>query len=149
MADHLRKTIRDEFVAALTGLVTTGPRVFPSRTMPMDNDTLPGLIVYTGSEEIDIEALTRVARVQERTLNVIVEGHDKLAAGLDDSLDQIIAEVEAAILVAGAIPAASTIDLVAIDEPDIDGGLELPVGRVKMTFRAQYLTADGSPTTAI
>jgi len=148
MAAHRRKVIRDDFVSALTGLTTTGSRVYKSRVMPMDDDTLPGLIVYTGAEEIDIEEDSRVARIQERALNIIVEAYDKLPAGLDDNLDKMIGEVETAVF-SGAIDTVSTIDLIAIDEPDIDAGLEQPVGRVKMTFRVQYLTADGAPTTAI
>jgi hypothetical protein len=149
MSSHRRKEIRDDFVTALTGLAISGTNVFASRVMPMDDDTIPGLTVYTGAEEIDGEGGSRFARVQERALEIHVEAYDKLASGVDDSLDAMIAEVEAAILVVGNIPSASNVDLVSIDEPDIDDGLEKPVGKVKMTFRVQYLTADGDPTTAI
>ena len=47
---HLRKQIRDNVVTALTGLSTTGSRVYASRVYP----NLPGLCVYTKSESVEI-----------------------------------------------------------------------------------------------
>jgi len=149
MADHRRKVIRAAIVAKLTGLTTTGSRVYASRVMPMDDVGLPGLIVYAGAEEIDVDTDSRVSRVQERALYIIVEAYDKISTGLDDKLDLILSEIETALLAPGAISSASNIDLVEIDEPEIDAGLEKPVGKMRMTFRVQYLTADGDPTTAI
>jgi hypothetical protein len=43
---HLRKQIRDNVVTALTGLSTTGSRVYGSRVYPMAAANLPGLCVY-------------------------------------------------------------------------------------------------------
>lgn len=42
----LRKQIRDNVVTTLTGLSTTGSRVYASRVYPMAAANLPGLCVY-------------------------------------------------------------------------------------------------------
>ena len=49
---HVRKQIRDAVVTALTGLSTTGSRVYKSRIYPLETGKLPGLAIYTKSEEI-------------------------------------------------------------------------------------------------
>lgn len=144
---HIRQQIRDEIATVLTGLTTTGANVFVTRVMPMTDDTIPGLKINTGNEEINTEDSQRVARVQERMLDVIVEGFDKLADGVDDQLDDIAAEVETAIFGA-TLTKCSFINLATI-ETSVEQGAELPVGKITMTFRAHYLTADGAPSTLI
>jgi hypothetical protein len=144
---HVREQIRDEIATLITGLTTTGARVYMTRVMPMDDSALPGLTISTGPEEISTEAGQRISRVQERMLDVIISGFDKLSAGVDDQLDDIAAEVETAIFGA-TLTKCSYIDLANI-ETSVEAGAELPVGRITMTFRAHYLTADGAPSTLI
>jgi hypothetical protein len=144
---HVRQLIREEIATAITGLTTTGANVFQTRVMPMNDAVLPGLAIYTGSEEINTDDEQRVARVQERILEVIVEGYDKLATGVDDQLDDIAHEVETAIFGA-TLTKCSHVDLSSI-ETSVESGAELPVGKITMTFRAHYLTADGAPSTLI
>ena len=43
MADHLHKQIRDALVTKLTGLTTSGARVYANRLYPLDSANLPGL----------------------------------------------------------------------------------------------------------
>ena len=140
---HARKTIRDGIVAAVTGLVTTGTRVYPSRVFPFSDENLPGLLVYAGAEEIDEEE-GKIAKIQFRYQEIVVEGYDKLIAGLDDKLDDIASEVETAVFAAGF----DTIDLISTDS-DIEDGLEQPVGKVTITFMVRYLTDEGAPGTVI
>lgn len=140
---HARETIRDAVVTAVTGLTTTGTRVYPSRVYPFDDDNLPGLLVFTSYEEIDEEE-GKLAQLQFRNQTVIVEGYDKLSAGLDDKLDDIAEEVETAMFAVGF----NTIDLLST-ETDFEDGIEQPVGKITLTFRLQYLTAEGAPGTAL
>jgi len=43
MADHLHKQIRAALVTKLTGLATSGARVYANRLYPLDSANLPGL----------------------------------------------------------------------------------------------------------
>ncbi len=100
---HLRKQIRDNVVTALTGLSTTGSRVYASRVYPMAAAKLPGLCVYAKSEEVETTTTTR-PRTQLRTLTLSVEGFAVATSGLDNTLDAISLEVEEApvLIIAGA-----------------------------------------------
>jgi len=90
---HLRKQIRDNVVTALTGLSTTGSRVYASRVYPMAAANLPGLCVYSKSEEVETTTITR-PRTQVRTLTLSVEGFVVATSGLDNILDAISLDVE-------------------------------------------------------
>jgi len=143
---HARQQIRDAVVAALTGLETTWYTVFASRIWPLEDGTIPGLIVYTSTEEID-EEQGKIAKIQHRDLTITIKGRDKLSAGLDDQLDTMAAEIEAAIHAAD-LGRVYALDLLST-EMNIADGLEQPVGELTMIYRVQYLTDEGTPTVAI
>lgn len=143
---HARQTIRDAFVAAVTGLSITGSRVYKARIMPLDDDCLPGLLVKPPFESIT-ENDEVMGTVQERALQIDVSGYDKLTAGLDDQLDDIAAEIETAVF-AATLPNVYGLDLIET-ETDIVDGAEQPVGEITLSFRVQYLTEAGSPGTAL
>ena len=100
---HLRKQIRDNVVTALTGLSTTGSRVYASRVYPMAAANLPGLCVYAKSEEVETTTITR-PRTQLRTLTLSVEGFAVATSGLDNTLDAISLEVEEALVWLQRVP---------------------------------------------
>ena len=140
---HARTAIRDSVVAKVSGLSTTGGRVYPSRTFPLSDENIPGLIVYTDFEGID-ETEGKISKLQFRNLQIVVEGYAKLIAGLDDQLDTIAEEVEEA-LFDGSI---AVFDLIST-EHNIAEGAEQPVGKITMTFSVQYRTEEGIPGIAI
>lgn len=145
---HVRKTIRDAVVTALTGLTTTGAHVFPGRNYPLESTDLPGLVVYSDEEEVNIGSLG-VARTQDRDMSVMIEAHFKDTASLDDKGDTILAEVETALGAAGVnLGGAKYIQLSHI-EFERDGESEQPGARMRMTFKANYYTALGAPTVAL
>ena len=49
---HVRTSIRTAIASRLTGLTTTGSRVYPSRIQPLADANLPCLRVYLDEEEI-------------------------------------------------------------------------------------------------
>lgn len=93
---HIRKQIRDALVTALTGLTTTGSRVYRSRVYPLESAKLPGLCIYTKSEEVINSTLTR-PRTQTRQLEAAVEAYLMANTNFDDTLDTMAVEVEEAI----------------------------------------------------
>lgn len=93
---HVRKQIRDNIVTTLTGLSTTGSNVFRSRVYPIAESKLPGILIFTDSEEVEFGTIGS-DRSQIRSLTISIQGYVKSATNYDDTLDQICVEVEEAL----------------------------------------------------
>jgi hypothetical protein len=148
MAVHRRQAAREAIGTALTGLTTTGSRVFMSRVYPLETTDLPGLLIYTGGETITVSTIHGPA-VLERTLAVRVVGVAKAVADLDDTLDQIVKEVEIAIAGMSIAGIASGIALTGIDEPELSGSADQPTGQVTLNFDVSYFTTQNAPDVAL
>lgn len=148
MAAHLRKQIREAVATAVTGLSTTGANVFQSRVYALERDELPGLRIYPGSETI-VPTTIHSPMMQERTLQIRVEAIAQALVDLDDELDQIVKEVEIAIAGMSVAGIATSIALVDIQEPELTGEGEQPLGRTTLTFEVRYFTADNAPDVAL
>lgn len=135
---HARQTIREAAATLLTGLTTTGSRVFQSRMAPQES--LPCLLITTNDEEI---VPGTIGNLVERHLDLVIAAVAKATSNVDDTLDTIAAEVETAM-------ASFTYrnELTRL-EFDFDESLEKPAGRLSLTYRVIYLTAAGSPGTPI
>lgn len=147
MADHVRKQIRDAAVAALTGLATSGDRVFENRTHELQENEVPGLRIYTNNEASRILSLG-IGRRRERGLELVVECCSKKADGFDDELDAMIKEVELAIDANQGMGGAKSIEPRSI-EIDMDGEADQDIGVARMTFDVLYYTALGEPDVAL
>jgi hypothetical protein len=141
---HLRQQIRDDMVAAVTGLPTTGANVFRSRVYPMAATNLPGLTVYTTSEQSS--AITMgFPRTQERRLEVVVEAYVRAVANFDDAADEIVAEVEIAVnadLSRGGIAKDTQLTGVRMQ---MAADAEQPTCVAIMTFEVKYITKEDNP----
>ena len=148
MADHVRRQIRVAAVAALTGLSTTGARVYASRVYPLQDADLPALRIYTQEEAVQLASLG-VSRRRERTLDLVVEACAKAVSGLDDTLDQIQKEVEIALDAnQGLGGLCKYVELKGVADA-LEGEAEKPVGVKRMVFEVLYYTALGAPDTAL
>jgi hypothetical protein len=142
---HVRKQIRAAAVTVLTGLATTGSRVYPSVVYPMQDAQLPGLRIDTGAESIAMAAPSGgVARTHERTLNLIVQGCVKQNTTYNDVIDAIAEEVEKAIANNQSLGGAKYVQLKSI-EVALSGDGEHPVAVSTMTFEVFYYTAMNAP----
>lgn len=147
MANHLRQQIREAVATKLSGLTTTGARVYQSRLHPLGDSNLPCLLVNTDSEEIATLTL-QPHPVMERDLTLAVRCVAKAGSNLDDTLDTMLKEVETALgtvtdptyggIVKSMVPTGIDIEM--------DDALEKPVGIATINYRVTYYTADGSPT---
>ena len=145
MANHLRRQIREAVATLLTGLTTTGSRVYQSRVANLKESQLPGLVILTNDEKVE---QADIGGLQERTLSIEVIGKAKAVADVDDTLDGIAKEVEIAI---NASNAANTlnglvkgiqlngIDVAISDETD------RKVGEIRMSFTALYFNQAATP----
>jgi hypothetical protein len=145
---HAREQIRDAAVTALTGLTTTGTRVYRSRIYPLAQAKLPGLAIYTKSESTDYATQAR-PRTLIRTLSVAVEAYVSANTDFDETIDDIASEVEAAMytnLTLGGLAKDSKISGIEID---FSGDGENPVAVATLTIDITYVTTEGSPNTAV
>lgn len=141
---HVRKQIRDAIVTAITGLATTGARVYKTRIYPLEQGKLPGICVYTKSEDIAPVTLTKPRTVQ-RTLEVMLEAYS--LAG-DDGLDQICVEVEEAIYANSALRALVKDVYFTGFEADFSGDGEKPVATGRLTVACEYMTIENDVETS-
>jgi hypothetical protein len=148
MANHIRQQIREKFSTTLTGLTTTGSNVFESRVYPLENASLPALIIYTKSETSE-PIVIGTQRLMSRELSVVVEGYAKATSNFDDTIDTISKEVEA------AIAADRTLDGLAKDtylestEIEFNAEGEKPLGYVSLTFLTNYYVKENAPDVAV
>ena len=96
MADHIRQQIRERVATTLTGLTTTGSRVYQSRVYPMAETNMPGILIYSTSEDSEIDVMGSTGTLN-RLLNLTVEGYVKSTTEFDDKIDvDICKEIETA-----------------------------------------------------
>jgi len=133
----------------LTGLATSGDRVYPGRVSPIPAEDLPALRLYVDDEAIELGTAS-VPMQLARTTSVRVEAVAALLDGLDDTLDAMADEIETAI--AGDDTLGGLLNeplrLVAI-EPDRTASADKPHGQITLTFAAHYETEAGSPDVAL
>lgn len=138
MAAHVRRQLREAVAAAVTGLTTTGARVFQTRHYPLGDADLPCLLVSTTREEADYVQLDNAL---ERIEFVEVIGVAKEAADLDDKLDLIAQEVEVALTNPVTVSGVTVrVDYKGADD-EFDAFTDKPVGAVRLRFEARLWTS--------
>ena len=145
---HVRQQIRERIATNVTGLSTTSSRVFQSRVYNLQATELPGLLVYTTSEQSERDSFIS-SNGLNRVVDVVVEGYAKAASNLDDSLDTISAEVEVALAADPTCDGLSKDLALASTEIEYTGEGDQPIGLVRMTFSVVYRTTATAPTSAI
>jgi hypothetical protein len=148
MANHVRRQIREAVASAVTGLTTTGARVFQSRVYPLEDSDLPALLVVAEVENADA-ATIHAPRVLERSVMVDVVGIAKAVADLDDTLDLIAKEVETALATTSALNGLAK----TLGAPQTDitlaGSADKPTGRIRLRYAVTYYTHDNAPDVAL
>lgn len=145
---HLRKSIRDAVVTALTGLATTGSSVYPTRTYPLDETKLPALCVYTISEDSAVDSMKVSTRGLARSLELAVEGMAVNNGGLDDALDQIALEVETAVAADPTFGGLCYDCSLSQTRVSVRGGeSQKEIGSIILTFTLRYRTRASDPST--
>lgn len=141
MANHVRRQLREAVATAVTGLATTGSRVFQSRVYDVQESELPCLLVYTVSEEV-VDA--SVGNLIGRRVAVVIEGRAKTASDVDDTVDQIAKEVESALAPAVTVGGQGIPVLYEGCEIEMDPA-EQPVASINMRFGALLYTQRATP----
>lgn len=145
---HVRQQLRERAATTLTGLTTTGSKVYQSRVYPLGSANLPGLLIYTKSE--DSEAVTMSgARTLLRNLSLVIEGYVKAVSNYDDTVDTIAKEVETAMGNDVTLNGLAKNSYLESTEIEYDGEGEKPVAVVSLTYTVEYMTIENAPQTAV
>lgn len=145
---HARKTIRDRIITDLTGLATTGSRIYRSRVYPLAEEKLPGLCVYTMSEQIDY-ATIGTSRLQQRVLSVVIEIYVKGTSNYDDDLDQISLEIEDALFADLTLNGNAKDLQINRFEAYFAGEGDQPLAFARMSVDVVYHTSENDPETTV
>lgn len=142
---HVRQQIR-EAVATAAGTIATSATVYTSAVYPFD--TLPCIAVYTTPESAEFDSIT-TPRTSVRDCDVRVEVRAKAITGADNTIDQIAAEVEAA-LAADVTLGGITRDIrFASFNLDVSGEADKPTMLGTLVFVARYRVKENNAQTAV
>lgn len=145
---HIRKQLRDSLTTALTGLASTGSRVYQSRVYPLAANKLPGLLIYSKSENIEYSTMG-LPRIQERTVSFNVEVYVKGVSGYDNSIDQICLEIEEALYANITLGGNAAYLSIRDFSADFSGNGDQPVGLATMTVDVLYRVNEDAPDITI
>ena len=145
---HVRKLLRDSLTTALTGLATTGAKVYQSRVYPIAAEKLPGLLIYSRAEITEYQTIG-VPRLQLRSIAFTVEAYVKGTTGYDNTIDQICLEIEEALYANRTLGGNAQDVMITGFEADFNGDGDQPVSRATLTIEVQYQTLEDNPDVAV
>jgi len=148
---HQRKNIRDAVITLLSTLANGN--VIAGRTYPVDQMTLPAIGVHTAEEEwlpTESEMVTMVGGVvnNDRAIQLTIDCMDEGWTYLD-KLDALALGVEQALGVDLSLGGECGAILYEGTSVERSEQLELPTGRLTLTYRVEYRTDARDPQTNI
>lgn len=152
MANHIRRQAREAFATLVTGLTTTGARVYTNKVDPISTDDLPALLLRVTGETIERQGIGAPNVYIRRILTLQVSALARATSAVWNTLDTICAEVEVAAL--GTV-AATTLGGLAVDtmlaqtDITISGEGDRLVGVADMQFEILINAREGIPDAAI
>lgn len=150
MADHVREQIAAAALVALTGLATTGARIWRDRDTderPLQATELPGLTLDDDGEPSEIVTVGN-GRLLERRMRLRVMAHVKGLSGYSAQLNQILKECEIAL--SGAWSSAAKYSTLAeVGAREKSEAADQPIVRQQFNFEVVYYTAHNAPDVSL
>ena len=140
---HARQQIREQLATTLTGLATTASRVYDTRLYAYDQ--LPCLTVYADRDTVDEEQSQGTKHWHNLALRV--EARAKAKASVEDTIDTICAEIEAAIYADTTLNSKVVDVFLADTQIEYSVEQDQPIALATLTLNAIYRVAPGAPTT--
>jgi hypothetical protein len=143
MAEHVSEQIIAAVKVRLSGLPTTGARVFDSRVHPVQTEDVPCIKVDQGDESAEYENVNVPEAI--RTMELLVVACVKQNVAYRTEVNKIRKEVEA------AIGADLTLGGICHDvqyngcEIELSGEAEHPIAEATITFGVLYITDMRTP----
>lgn len=144
---HVRQQIRDRIATTVTGLTTTGSRVYKMRRYALDDAKLPALCVYTMDETSGL--ITIGTRTLRRVVNLSVQAFAKgSSTAISDTLDTICTEVEEAIAADFTVNGLAKSCILTSTGIDINVDGEQSIGSAQLIYTVEYITTIDDVETA-
>lgn len=137
---HQRQLIREAVKKALVGKTAAGPRVYETRTTPWLQVQLPAVAVYTLDETVDQESRKTAPRELSRSLKLVVEAVVMRGENVDDALDAMSLEIEAALDADPTFGDLCADSLLSTTELAVGDSGARSVGLLTMTYQVSYQT---------
>lgn len=137
----IRYAIRDRLKTAVDGAFPTvaGENVFASRIAPITDDDYPAILIYTREEKEYSEPIDDSLAFRKARLFVVVEGLLRAGESVDDKLDDLAEQIEAA-FDGWDIPGFEAANM-TLHETDIDvvtENVRRPIGAIGLTYHVTY-----------
>jgi hypothetical protein len=140
---HPRQSIRQAVTAALVAANTAAEdRVFPSREVPWRRTQLPGLAVYTLEEAVNEQELIANPGASLRVLQLGLLAVVEVTERMDDAIDALCLEVEAAVAKAEGFGIEAVISVRMRDTKiEIAEDQGRPLGVASLRYEIQYASS--------
>jgi hypothetical protein len=144
---NIRTQIRNAFTNKLLGLPTTGNNVFTNIVYALEEENLPAIVIITEGESFSYEH-PMYPRIETRTMEVKISGLVKQVDNYQDTIDQVILEVEDKL---GEIDFRTCNGLVQWHEKrdlliDFNGNQEEPIAEFMLTYEVKYRVQENNHT---
>ena len=144
--NHVQTKILSRVMTLLTGLPTTGSRVFEGRVHPLTPTAMPGLCVSMGAEQPIGATLSETTKGVDLVMSAFAEGDDVVVTA------SVLAEIEAALYgdyAAGRFFSGLAISVIyrGADRQYVTSSA-LPHTKMDIVYRIEYQTVDGDAETA-
>jgi len=133
-----RKAIRQKVVERLLYKTRAEDRVFSNPARSIWSEQLPAVIVYSRSE--NVSEFSSAPRTLKRQLRLTIECVAAADEGLDDELDELAEEVEAAIGSDESLDGLSTDCVLEEADLQLKGDGNTIVGSCALTYLVTYFT---------
>lgn len=142
---HRAETIMQAVVTTLTGLTTTGARVYRGRTYPIPVADANALAVFQGSDEIqDGSMFHRVRSLLTVNIDAVAR---EATAQIDETLNAIRREMAAAIGASTNLGLAFEVGALEMqaEQPEISDDGDRPMGRMRIVLNVNYMRSRMDP----
>jgi hypothetical protein len=138
---HPRQDIREAAKAQLVAANTAAAdRVTETRVVPHKRPKLPAIAVYMLAETVDPASWATAPRELKRFADLAIEGAAQQAEDVDDALDALALQIEAAIHKDETLGGKCSDCVLASTEVDVlEEGQQL-IGVVRLNYRVTYYT---------
>ena len=148
MADHVDQQIVDAVVTLVTGLTTSGSRVFKDHLYPFAEADLPCLSVTSADEQVEYLTIHK-PRMQAKTITVSVEAVAKASALMMSTLRAMRKEVEVVLATNQSVNGLARALRLAGTSTRQDVTGDQPVGVATMTYEIEVYCLETTPNVAI
>ena len=137
---HVRRQIRDKVASILrTNVSLVKKRVYTTRVHPLNEDNLPAISVYTGSELV--QRLNAGVTDVSRDLTLDIDIYVRETRNFDDDVDAIAVQIEEALADNFTLAGLVKYSVLTSTEIRFDGEADQILGVAKMTYSIRYVTA--------